>query len=196
MYVVPHVKGLFFCPILQKITPGLKILLKIPFTKFNENPSHGIRVAPCWWTGRRPDLMQLVVTFQNCLTKAPGIVNDWVVFSPQHHIGAINQNSVSPKRKWNHRVCGFSAYPDNEPPPRAFLATGPCLLLPRMQQEGRRKHTVRTCVSKMHKFYIYISTSIISSRDVQSGQTDIWRQKGGQIARRSKWISIFPTRIS
>jgi hypothetical protein len=61
----PHVKYLYFFPILLKLELPWQIFEKYSNIKFNENLSSGSRVVPFGETDGRADMTKLIVAFHN-----------------------------------------------------------------------------------------------------------------------------------
>jgi hypothetical protein len=108
--------------------------------------------------------------------------------SPHNHIGSVTQYSVSPKGKWNHRACGIFPYPDNAPH-LGFLATGPCLVLPRMQQEGKVNIQTELSFLKRTNFIFVFPLALLVSETFRTGRTDSVGQNGGQIVGSSDGLN-------
>jgi len=65
MYIGPHVKKLYSCPILMKLEFSQQIFKKCSNIKFLENPSSGSLFVPCRQTDRQTDMTKLIVAFCN-----------------------------------------------------------------------------------------------------------------------------------
>ena len=65
MYIGPHVKKLYSCPILMKLEFSQQIFKKCSNIKFLENPSSGSLFVPCRQTDRQTDMTKLIVACYN-----------------------------------------------------------------------------------------------------------------------------------